>query len=100
MREKLENLLRSIFSIAGIIAISGGFIVFVILVAAVIIGGEAGGNLAVKANKQIMPYFIKSASIAAMSGLLMFYIKKEHPLSIDNENSNPNKSETQAQKAL
>lgn len=85
MREKLEDILKSVFSIAGIIAIAGGAVVFIMLVFAVIIGGEAGGSLAVKSKNIIMPYFIKSATIAAMSGLIIFYIKKEHTLSIENE---------------
>lgn len=84
MRDKLEAICKSIFSLMGIIAIAGGNVVFIMLVIALIKGGEAGTNLAIMANKQIMPYFIKAATIAVMSGLIIFYVRKEHSLSIEN----------------
>lgn len=83
MKSKIEKLLKSIFSIFVLIAIFGGGVVFLMFLIALIIGGETGGNIAVSARNTVMPYFIKSATIAVISGLLSFYISKVHTLSLN-----------------
>jgi hypothetical protein len=85
IRNKLENILRSIFSVFIMIAIAGGAVIFVLFIAAIIIGGAAGEALAVNISKIYLPYFIRSASIAVISGLLMFYVGNCHTLSLEVE---------------
>jgi hypothetical protein len=82
---KLEHILKSIFSIFVFVAIVGSAITFVIFLAAFIIGGEGGEKLAVDASKLYLPYFIRAATIAVASGLLMFYTTGDHALSIKKE---------------
>lgn len=85
MRENINSFLESVFSIALIIAILGGGIIFLMFILAIILGGGTGEVLATKASKEIMPYFIRSATIAVTAGLLSFYISGEHALSLKDE---------------
>lgn len=85
--EKLNEVLKSIFSIFLLIAISGGALVFFIFVIALILGGSTGETLAISVNEVIMPYFIKSAAIAMFAGLFSFYVSKSHQLSLSEEES-------------
>lgn len=85
MREKINKVLLSIFSVFILIAIAGGGIVFLMFVAAILVGGNTAETLAVNANKLYMPCFIKAASIGVMAGLLSFYITKSHALSLNDE---------------
>lgn len=82
MREDINKVFETIFSISLIIAILGGGIIFLMFILAIIIGGGTGEVLATKASKEIMPYFIRSASIAITCGLLSFYISGDHALSL------------------
>lgn len=81
-KQQLENILRSIFSIFIMIAIAGGVIVFLIFLAAMIMGGKGGEAMASNVTKTYMPYFIKASSIAVLSGLLLFYLGGTHALSL------------------
>lgn len=83
MKEKLQSVISAVFSLFIIIAILGGGIVFCMFVIALIIGGDVGASLASNASKVVMPYFIRSASIAVLAGLVSFYITKEHALSLE-----------------
>lgn len=85
MIKQLEAFLKAVFSIFIMIAIAGGVITFFIFMAALIIGGKGGEKMAVDAAKVYLPYFIKSASLAVMSGLLLFYISNSHTLSLTAE---------------
>lgn len=85
MKENINKFLETIFSIFLIIAILGGGIIFLMFIGALIIGGGTGEVLATKASKEIMPYFIRSASIAITAGLLSFYISGDHTLSLKEE---------------
>lgn len=87
-KQVFENLLRSIFSFFIMIAIAGGVITFLLFVVALIMGGDAGGQLAVNTNKVYLPYFIKAASIGVISGLILFYISNTHTLSLSAEKEN------------
>ena len=88
MRKNIESILTSIFSIGIMISIVGGAIIFLMYVAAVVLGGATGESMAVNASKVYMPYFIKAASIGTIAGLLLFYIKKDHLLSLENTTKN------------
>jgi len=85
IKKKLEDVLKSIFSIFIMIAMAGGAIIFLMFFVAIIMGGKGGEALAVSASKIYLPYFIKSASIAVISGLLLFYISDSHALSLEIE---------------
>lgn len=85
MRDKLDKILKAIFSIFLIIAILGGGVVFAMFVIALIIGGEMATNLATSAQKAVMPYFIKSAAIAVLAGLISLYNSQTHTLSLKEE---------------
>ena len=85
MRQKVDELTKSLFSMFILIAIAGGVVVFCMLLIAIIIGGDAGAKLAVDANKVYMPYFIKSATVAVAAGLVNFYATKFHALSLDSQ---------------
>jgi len=84
MKQKYQEIIKSVFSISSMIAIIGGFMVFVLFCIALIIGGKSGGNLAVLTSKVIMPYFIRSATVATMAGLLLAYSTGDHALTLKN----------------
>lgn len=85
IKKQIESVLRSIFSIFVMIAIAGGAIIFLMFFVGIIMGGSGGEKLAVSAQKLYLPYFIKAAAIAVMSGLAIFYISDSHELSLTAE---------------
>ncbi|HHV38693.1 MAG TPA: hypothetical protein GXX70_04250 [Tepidimicrobium sp.] len=82
MRDNIENLLSRLFSLFILIAISGGGLIFILFVIALILGGEAGESLAISASSTIMPYFIKAAAIAIVTGLATMYANRMHTLTL------------------
>jgi hypothetical protein len=78
----MEKILKGVFSLFIIIAILGGGIVFIMFVTALIIGGETGTIIATNAKDIVMPYFIRSATIGILAGLIFSYITKNHSLSL------------------
>lgn len=85
MKEKLEKFVTNVFGVFVSIAVMGGVIVFLTYVIGIIIGGDSGTALMVTAWKEWTPYFIKSAAIAVLAGLILFYITKNHTLSLKQE---------------
>ncbi|OLS03206.1 hypothetical protein [Tissierella creatinophila] len=85
MKKKLETFIENIFSLSLIIAILGGGVIFLMFVIGLIIGGTKGEILAVNAAIKIMPYFIRLASIAVLSGLIWTYINGKHSLSMEDK---------------
>lgn len=85
MKAKLQKIIEALFSISLIIAILGGGIVFCMFIVAIIMGGASGEAMATSASKVIMPYFIRSASIAVLCGLISFYATGKHALSLEEE---------------
>jgi hypothetical protein len=83
MRDRLEKIIESLFSIFLIIAIAGGGIVFLMFVIGIIVGGTTGNSLAVNANSVMLPIFIRSAAIAVLLGLIQHYVIGEHVLTMD-----------------
>lgn len=67
------------------IAVAGGALIFIMFMIALIVGGDAGSQLAVSAKGKYLPYFIKAAAIAVVSGLLVFYVGGSHTLSLSTE---------------
>ena len=96
MREKMERILTNIFGIFVSIAVLGGVIVFLTYLVGMIIGGELGANLMVTAWKEWVPYFIRSAAIAVLAGLILFYVTGKHTLSLKEEKKmkTPSEQET------
>lgn len=85
MKRKLGSVIRAIFSIFIIIAILGGGVVFVMFIVALVIGGDIGASIAINAKDTVMPYFIRSASIAVLAGLIFSYGTGRHSLSLGEE---------------
>lgn len=85
MKEKIENVIKNIFSISLVTAILGGGVIFLMFVLALIIGGGTGEMLATSAADKIMPYFIRLASIAVLAGLVSIYINGKHSLSMSDK---------------
>ncbi len=82
MKNNFENLLSSLFSFFILIAILGGGIIFLLFLVALLLGGETGANLAISTSTTIMPYFIKSATIAVLAGLVSMYARGMHTLTL------------------
>ncbi len=83
MRDSLQKLIESLFSIFLIIAIVGGGIILLMFVAGIIVGGTTGNFLAVTAKDTMLPMFIRAAAIAVLLGLLQYYVIGEHALTMD-----------------
>lgn len=82
MRNKIEELLKEIFSVCIIIAIFGGGVIFLMFMLALIVGGEYGANMALAAKDLVMPILIITASLGILAGLLYSYSRKSHGLSL------------------
>lgn len=82
MKDKIENILKLIFSLFIMIAMLGGALVFLMFLVALIVGGDLGASIAVNARNLVMPYFIRFASIAVFAGLIFSYLKGKHGLSL------------------
>lgn len=82
MREKTSKIGESVFSLFIILSLLGGAVVFFSFVISIIIGGEAGQNLAVMTKSEIMPVFIIFATIAMAGGLIQSYSDDEHSLTL------------------
>lgn len=87
MKEKIHNTISSVFSFFIIIAIFGGGLVFAMFIVAIVMGGETGQQIALNAKNIVMPYFIRSASIGVLAGLISFYISGNHSLSFDKDSN-------------
>lgn len=85
MKNKLDSILKSIFSIFILIALAGGGVVFLLFIGALIVGGEKGAEIALNSKNMVMPFFIKSATVAVAAGLISFYNSKEHTLSLEDK---------------
>lgn len=84
MREILNKIGKSIFSIFIMLAIAGGGIIFAMFVVAIIVSGEVGNTIALLAKGTIMPFFIRCGAIAMAGGILKLYASGDHELTIDN----------------
>lgn len=87
MKAKIHDIISAIFSLFIVIAIFGGGLVFAMFIVAIIIGGETGQQIAIVAKDIVMPYFIRSASIGVLAGLISFYISGKHSLSFHKDSN-------------
>ena len=83
MREKIQKITRSLFSLIIILAIAGGGVVFIMFILGIIIGGSTGNSLALSARNTVMPLFIRSAAIGVLMGLINYYASGNHALTMD-----------------
>ncbi|MFY9214785.1 MAG: hypothetical protein ACOXZT_06705 [Tissierellaceae bacterium] len=83
MRESIMKFVQNLFSIATLIAVLGGAVVFTMFLVGIIIGGDSGTSLAVNAKGIVMPYFIRCAAVAVLAGLIHYYASGEHALTMD-----------------
>lgn len=82
MKEKIDRVLRRLFSLFLVMAMLGGGIIFIMFLVALIVGGDLGESIAISARGTIMPFFIRSASISVLVGLISLYITGKHGLSL------------------
>lgn len=82
MKKNIEKFLKATFSLALITAILGGGLIFLLFLVSLIMGGAGGESLATSAANDIMPIFIRLASVAILSGLAWIYLKGQHSLSM------------------
>ena len=78
----ITRIANILFSIAITIALIGGGLVGLLFLLAVLIGGNTGESLAVFTKNDLLPQFIRIATIAMLSGLVRFYADNFHPLSL------------------
>ncbi|MDI9502499.1 MAG: hypothetical protein GX291_03315 [Tissierellia bacterium] len=81
----ITRIANILFSIAITIALIGGGLVGLLFLLAVLIGGNTGESLAVFTKNDLLPQFIRIATIAMLSGLVRFYADNFHPLSLNTD---------------
>lgn len=84
-RQKLSQLLNSIFGWGVFLALIAGSLSFFGFVIALIMGGSGGEALAVYLQKQYFPVLIRITSIVIGIGLIAMYVGKEQALSLASE---------------
>lgn len=84
----ITRIANILFSIAITIALIGGGLVGLLFLLAVLIGGNTGESLAVFTKNDLLPQFIRIATIAMLSGLVRFYADNFHPLSLNTDEKN------------
>lgn len=81
----ISKTLNTIFSWGIYICLFAGGIAFFGFLAAIIMGGESGQNLAAAIQKQYFPIVIRVASATIGIGLAAMYMGKETALSLKTE---------------
>ncbi len=87
MKEKISDLLKSIFGLSMMISVLMGAVVLVIFIIGFIISGPMGEQLAVSGGK-IMKYCITLSAIGSVIGMLAFYIEGKHELTMNEKQEN------------
>jgi hypothetical protein len=82
LRERIEELVKSIFGLLLAISMVSGLAVFFMILMAFVIGGDQGASIATFAWKQVVPTSIQIATAGVIVGFVIFYIKGEHTLRI------------------
>lgn len=83
--KSLHDLAENIFSITLFIALLGGGIIAFLFLAAIIMGGVAGESLAVMTKADILPWFIRLATVSLVAGLVQIYTSGNHALTMEND---------------
>lgn len=74
----------------ALITLALGFVVAILFLIAIIIGGNQGELIAVFAG-DVMNWCIKLAAIAVLFGIIDMYIRKEHSLTMKSEEKKDDK---------
>ena len=83
--KNLHDLAESIFSITLLLALIGGGIIAFLFLAAIVMGGISGESLAVTTRSNVLPWFIRLATISLVSGLVQIYTSGNHALTMGSE---------------
>lgn len=76
--------LKKIYAYIAFFTVGLGFIVSLMFILALILGGSAGESLALL-SKEVMTWGIRLASISVLIGVVYIYISKEHSLTINSD---------------
>ncbi|GEN30082.1 phosphoglycerol transferase MdoB-like AlkP superfamily enzyme [Cerasibacillus quisquiliarum] len=82
--KKIANWTHHLYSLIAFIALSVGAIVALLFIVSLIIGGNIGEGLAVRAGK-LMNQAIYLAAMAMFFGLIHIYTAKRHTLTLKDE---------------
>ncbi|MDO5650338.1 MAG: hypothetical protein Q4G11_07010, partial [Gallicola sp.] len=81
--KKLNEMAENIFSITLFIALLGGGIIAFLFLAALIMGGVSGEALALTTKSNVLPWFIRLATLSLVSGLVQIYTSGQHALTME-----------------
>lgn len=88
MKNLSNKVINYIFGIFISISIFGGGVVFLMFVAAFVLGGETGNTLALMVKNKTIPLFIRFATVGVLAGLIVSYITDKHELTLEEKNNN------------
>ncbi|MGP9043558.1 hypothetical protein [Cytobacillus kochii] len=78
------SLFKKIYGMIALITLTLGFIVAILFLIAIVMGGNQGELIAIFAG-EVMNWCIKLAAIAVLFGIIDIYIRKEHSLTMKSE---------------
>lgn len=81
---RIGDLLHHVYALIAFVTMVLGFVVFLLFIFAIIVGGPLGESVAGWAG-QLMQWAIRVAAIAVFAGLLNRYLKKQHTLTLKDE---------------
>ncbi|MDQ0185891.1 hypothetical protein MKX78_21865 [Cytobacillus sp. FSL R5-0569] len=84
------SIFKKIYGMIALITLALGFVVAILFLIAIIIGGNQGELIAVFAG-DVMNWCIKLAAIAVLFGIIDMYIRKEHSLTMKSEEKKDDK---------
>lgn len=82
--KKVCDVINKIYGVLMMTAFFGGLLPIFPFIAALIIGGTTGEQIAVFLYKQYYPWVIAMAAIAVLVGLIGMYLGKQQGLSLKN----------------
>lgn len=81
MKQKVIIFCQHVFGIALMISVLVGAVVFILLLLAFVIGGDAGQTLAIFC-KTVMFKAVTLAAIGSLVGMFVFYVEDSHMLTM------------------
>lgn len=81
---KIGDVLHHVYAFIAFVTMALGFVVCLLFVFGIIVGGPLGESVAVWAG-QLMKWAIRVAAIAIFAGILNMYLKKRHTLTLSDE---------------
>ncbi|MBN6885100.1 cellulose synthase/poly-beta-1,6-N-acetylglucosamine synthase-like glycosyltransferase [Cytobacillus horneckiae] len=83
------SIFQKIYGLIAFCTIFLGFIVSILYLFSIIVGGSLGESIALFGGS-LMTWCIKLASIAALFGIIHIYIKKDHSLTMSSDSKKEN----------